>query len=109
MGRDHVDELVDGFVGDLRSATTLTDSSARGSGIFVIVGSEGTILTSSDGISWEKSITGISQSLFGITYGNELFVTISEKRIILTSSDGISWTQRDSGTSETLFGITYSK
>ena len=77
---------------------------------FVSVGNSGTILTSSDGISWTKRTSGKGEYLKGVTYGNGLFVTVgSLLGIILTSPDGNSWTERTSGTSKYLRGVTYSK
>jgi len=63
-------------------------------GMFVTVGHKGTILTSSDGISWTSRESGTSEHLHGITNKNGMFVTVGGKGIILTSSDGISWTSR---------------
>jgi len=75
---------------------------------FVSVGNSGTILTSSDGISWTKRTSGKWEYLSGVTYGNGLFVTVgSLSGIILTSPDGNSWTERTSGTGEYLRGVTY--
>ena len=37
-------------------------------GMFVTVGRSGTILTSSNGISWTEKTSGTSKSLFGVTY-----------------------------------------
>ena len=86
--------------------TTTCDSTVS----FVAVGPDGTILTSSDnGISWCSRTAGISQSLFGITYGNSTFVAVGANGTILTSSDGISWTSRTSGTSKYLYEITYGR
>jgi len=76
---------------------------------FVSVGNSGTILTSSDGISWTKRTSGTSKYLRGVTYGNGLFVTVGESGTILTSPDGNSWTKRTSGTSKYLRGVTYSQ
>ena len=46
-------------------------------GMFVTVGNSGTILTSSDGISWTTQRTsGTSENLWGVTYGNGLFVNV---------------------------------
>jgi len=77
-------------------------------GLFVSVGGSGTILTSSDRVTWTSRTSGTSNSLYGVTYGNGLFVTVGTGTI-LTSSDGTSWTKRTSGTSKTLYGVTYSQ
>ncbi len=77
-------------------------------GLFVSVGSRGTILTSPDGNSWTKRTSGTSGTLKGVTYGNNTFVTVGG-RTILTSPDGNSWTKRTSGTSEYFTGVTYSQ
>ena len=42
--------------------------------LLVIRGDSGTILTSSDGISWTSRESGSSNKLKGISYGNDLFV-----------------------------------
>jgi hypothetical protein len=69
----------------------------------------GTILTSSDGTSWDNRTSGTYNNFYGVTYGNGLFVTVGDSGTILTSTDGITWTERTSGTSETLKGVTYSQ
>ena len=74
---------------------------------FVSVGNSGTILTSSDGISWTKRTSGTSKYLRGVTYGNGLFVTGGFFGTILTSPDGITWTERTSGIFRNLYGVTY--
>ena len=76
-------------------------------GLFVSVGWKGTILTSSDGISWTYRTSGTSNYLDGVTYGNGLFVTVGWKGTILTSPDGTTWTKRSSGISDRLMGVTY--
>ena len=74
---------------------------------FVSVGNSGTILTSSDGISWTKRTSRKWGYLKGVTSGNGLFVTDGNSGTILTSPDGNSWTKRTSGTSKYLRGVTY--
>ena len=76
---------------------------------FVSVGNSGTILTSSDGISWTKRTSRKWGFLKGVTYGNGIFVTDGNSGTILTSPDGNSWTKRTSGTSKYLRGVTYSQ
>jgi len=74
----------------------------------VSVGGSGTILTSSDRVTWTSRTSGTSNSLYGVTYGNGLFVTVGNSGTILTSSDGNTWTnKRTSGTSEDIYEVTY--
>ena len=79
------------------------------SGLFVSVGNSGTIIISSDGITWTFSTSGTTSILWGINYGNSTFVTVGVSGTILTSSDGTSWTSRTSGASDTLWGVIYGK
>ncbi len=79
---------------------------AYGNSTFVIVGQGGTILTSSDGITW-TSRSGTSSHLYGVSYTNSTFMAVGESGTILTSSDGITWTLRTSGTSSLLRGVIY--
>jgi len=74
-------------------------SSTTSSGLFVVVGDSGTILTSSDGTTWTSRTSGTSNGLFIIFYGNCTFVAVGYSGTILTSSDGTTWTSRTSGTS----------
>ena len=82
-------------------------------GLFVGVGSLGTILTSTDGTTWTERTSGTSQHLNGVTYGNGLFVSVGLSGTILTSSvrdpvkrkAGIYWTKRNEFNSERTFGI----
>ena len=76
-------------------------------GLFVTVGDNGIILTSSDGISWTKRTSGTTKNLYGVTYGDGLVVTVGDNGTILTSSSGTSWTSRTSGTTKNLYGVTY--
>ena len=76
--------------------------------MFVTVGEDGIIFTSSDGNTWTKRNSGTSKFLRGVTYGNGLFVTVG-RGTILPSTDGNSWTKRISGTSKYLYGVTYGK
>jgi len=75
--------------------------------LYVIVGSSGTILTSSTATSWISRTSGTSWELEEVTYANSTFVTVGSSGTILTSSDGTSWTSRTSGTSRDLEEVTY--
>ncbi len=76
-------------------------------GLFVTVGDVGTILTSSDGISWTERTSGTTNNLYGVTYGGGLVLTVGDNGTILTSSDGSTWTSRTSGITNNLYGVTY--
>ena len=58
---------------------------AYGNGTFVAVGSNGTILTSRDGVSWTVRTSGTANTLYDVTYGNGLFVAVGVYGTILTS------------------------
>ena len=58
---------------------------AYGSGTFVAVGRNGTILTSPDGRSWTARTSGTSNWIEGVSYGNNTFVALGENGTILTS------------------------
>ena len=62
-------------------------------GLFVAVGYSGTILTSTDGITWISRTSGTSQFLYSVTYSESLglFVAVGNGGTILTSTDGITW------------------
>jgi hypothetical protein len=69
----------------------------------------GTIHTSYDGTSWNERTYGITNDLWGGTYGNNIFVTVGGYGTIFTSSDGNSWIKKTSGTRYILWGATYSQ
>jgi hypothetical protein len=55
-----------------------------GNGLFVAVGTGGTILTSPDGVNWTVQASG-GNHLHSVTYGNGTFVAVGEGGTILTS------------------------
>lgn len=62
----------------------------------VAVGTEGRILTSTDGVTWEVRSTGGTDWLLGVAYdGNDYskqFVAVGDKGRIFSSRDGLTWT-----------------
>jgi hypothetical protein len=69
-----------------------------GNGLYVAVGSsgssgsDGAILTSSDGITWTSSTSAGVGGFRGAAYGNSTFVIVGSDGKIFTSSNGTSWT-----------------
>ena len=69
-----------------------------GDGRFVAVGNVGVILSSRNGIHWQKGISGTAVTLAAAAFGNGVFVAGGEDGLLLTSNDGVRWTPRNSGT-----------
>jgi hypothetical protein len=69
-----------------------------GDGVFVAVGWDGTIVSSTDGIGWELRDSGTNAWLFGVARGNGTFVAAGQEGCVLTSPNGADWTPQDSGT-----------
>lgn len=73
-----------------------------GNGIFVVVGSSGSVITSTDGITWtRRSSSSTSSSLNGIAFGNATFVYGTAEGEIGTSANGTAWRS-----SKNTFGLT---
>jgi photosystem II stability/assembly factor-like uncharacterized protein len=67
-------------------------SIAFGNNTFVIVGSEGFVLTSRDGETWERHDVDTTISFGSIAFGNNQFVATCEApEQIMASKDGITW------------------
>ena len=78
-----------------------------GDNLYITVGEGGTILTSSDGYSWERADSGTRDWLGDVTHGGNLYIVVGEKGIILTSANGQSWERTGSGSDVVLRGVTY--
>jgi len=90
------------------SATPLSANNLRGiafgDGRFVVVGDQGTILTSTDGANWIARTPGTNQvDLYAVAFGAQGFVAVGGTResdsqpVACGSPDGLSWTPRDMG------------
>ena len=58
---------------------------------FVVVGENGTILTSPDGVEWTQRNSGTEMTLRGVTWDGSQFVAVGGRGFILTSTDGVEW------------------
>lgn len=74
--------------------STLRDV-ANGNGIYVVVGDNGAIIRSNDGINWQPQNGVVSENLSGITYNtvNKLFYAVGDAGLIISSPDGVNWTE----------------
>lgn len=62
-----------------------------GGGLFIAVGTSGTLYTSPDGASWTERTSGTSQDLLGVAYGGGRFVAVGKGGTVVTSTDGSGW------------------
>ena len=95
----------------LRASGTLQNLNAIGAsanGTLVTVGAQGTILTSTDGITWIPRTSGTGASLQGVTASGTQILVVGTSGRILTSPNGTNWTIRQSKTSSDLGGTTWS-
>jgi photosystem II stability/assembly factor-like uncharacterized protein len=83
------------------------------SSIFVAAGTQGTLLTSADGLAWtpQPAITWLSATptplpnFYAITYGGT-YVTVGSGGVLLTSTDAVNWAQGINGNSNDLYSVT---
>ncbi len=63
----------------------------RSDNLFVAVGFDGAMVSSTDGIDWAPLSSGIKTTLFDILWSGDQFVAVGD-HAILRSPDGLSWT-----------------
>jgi hypothetical protein len=91
----------------LPSGVTSLNSVTRLGDYFLAVGPEGTILRSTNGVTWSRRLSNTSSELTDIAFGNGLFVAIGANGRIVTSPDSSSFTLRSSGTEIFLNSIAF--
>ena len=91
VGVDIIALSVDGLDWHQRNISQRLMDVAYGSGSFVAVGEEGTILTSADGATWKPQPAGTDNTFGAVVYGNGRFVAVGDSGTIVTSMDGRSW------------------
>lgn len=85
---------------DLRAITK--DSTTTG---YVTVGTNGTILESTDATTWNQADSGVTTNLNSVCYGNSMFVAVGDNGVILTSADRMTWVQQTSGVTINLASV----
>ena len=71
-----------------------------GQGKYIVVGSNGMVLSSSDGESWSNQALELGNdyiNLNDVIYAGGQYVIVGNYGTILTSSDGVTWVKQDSG------------
>ena len=63
---------------------------AYADGVYVAVGSGGTIFSSTDAVTWVSRVSGVGEAIGFVVHGNGLWMATAGEHI-LTSADGITW------------------
>ncbi len=84
-------------------ANTAFNAVAGNGNIIVVVGSNGTILSSGDALTWVEQPKPLNNDLNDITWDGNQFVVVGSNDTILTSPDGVTWTSHVPGTSNINF------
>lgn len=93
------DDIINFKIGDtdMIIGTNTWNGIAYGNGRYVVVGDNGYVTSSTDGITWEtpKAITGANR-WFSVAFGKGKFVAIDwyAPCNVMTSTDGINWTKQ---------------
>ena len=78
-------------------------------GYGMVVGSQGTVLTTSDGtITWTVRTTGLDESLYSVALHSDgkTGLAVGRRGTVLTTDDGgNTWTKRPSGTDGSLYSV----
>ncbi len=80
---------------------------AYGLSQFVAVGANGTIVGSSNLITWTSFNSDTTNELNGIAFGNNNFVAVGSGGTILTSTNGTAWATQNSSNMTTLNRVTF--
>jgi hypothetical protein len=84
-----------------------TGGVAYGNGLFVTIGWEGGVATSSDGINWTPQDAGAGNSPGSICFGNGIFVGTGPSGTMLVSTNGTNWSVHGVVTASRLLGLTW--
>ena len=80
------------YITKLSASGIISDTATDGTN-FVVVGSDGYIATSTDGVTWTPIYSGTQNNLTYVTYGNSKFVAAGALSTCLVSSNaGVTWT-----------------
>ncbi len=101
-----------------RCATSYPIGIVYGNNRFVVVGNSSIIYTSTDGIHWDETGSGVTVPIRDLVYADGQFVAVGDldgypahcyrdTATILTSPDGLFWKIRPSNTKVNLKGVTY--
>jgi hypothetical protein len=68
---------------------------AYGNDLYVAVGADGIIKTSSDAVNWDSRESGVKETLRDIVWNGKIFLASALGNTLITSTDGINWSNVD--------------
>ena len=84
---------------------------AFANGRFVAVGSNGGLLTSTNGINWTQLTTPNTNNWYAVAYGNNIWTSLANTTTngtnLMTSTDGVTWTGQPAIANVQWFGMTF--
>jgi hypothetical protein len=90
------------------TAANLNAVTVASNGNIVAVGATGTVLVSSNGLTWESRVSNTNATLQAVTAAGTQFVAVGANGRIITSKNGNSWSIAQSKTSSSLSGVAWS-
>jgi hypothetical protein len=73
------------------NARAVYEAVASNGSLYVVVGSSGNIITSTNGSTWNSTISGTTQNLQDVAYGGGYFVAVGANGTVIYSSNGTVW------------------
>lgn len=89
-----------------------------GNGLYIAVGSYGSIIKSNNAENWENVKTSLDSNYIGVlspanfnfrgvAFGNGIFVVTGDNGVILSSIDGVNWVQRETNVTDRIYCAEY--
>ncbi len=69
---------------------------AFGANTYVMIGADGKISSSTDGVTWTARTSTTTNALNDVIFAFNRFIVVGDSSTLLTSPDGLTWTQSDS-------------
>jgi hypothetical protein len=87
------------------TTNTLQGVTVANDGLYVVTGTQGTILTSPDGTNWAVQVSGTTNVLSSVTAWPGGLVAAGDNGTVLTSTSGLAWSRRPTGTTQWLYRV----
>lgn len=89
------------------TAFNALDGVAYSGNLYVAVGANGAVYTSTDGNSWAMQATGTVNALGSVVWSGTQFIAVGQNGTIISSPDGVSWSNRGGGV-QNLYAVAWS-